>query len=78
MASSQVSQDPAGVVSSSTGSNRPCGKFTFGAAALQLQKSHHQGDRLGPLDQELRREGVIFAQARVGRSGRSHNAELPT
>ena len=66
------------MVSSSTGSKPPSATFTFGPAVLQLQEPHHQGDRLGPVDQELRREGVVFAEARVGRAGRTQNAELPT
>ena len=57
------------MVSSSTGSNAPPASFAFGPAVLQLQEAHHQGDRLGPVDQELRREGVVFAQAGVGRAG---------
>ena len=49
-------------------------KFAFGPAVLQLQEPNHsgnQGDRPGPVDEKLRGQGVVFAQAGVGRTGRT-------
>ncbi len=47
------------------------GTFAFGPAVLQLQKPNYRGDRLGAVDQKLRGEGVVFAEARVARAGRT-------
>ena len=45
---------------------------------LQLQETHDQLDAIRAVDEELRREGVILAHARISRTGRTQNAELPT
>ena len=54
------------------------GEFALSPAVLQLQEAHHQVDRLRVIDQELRRDAVVFAQAGCGCTRRTQNAELPT